>query len=190
MQLVVVSDIFGKTPELEDLVNNIATNFASTLLVDPYEGDLMNFGNEQAAYSYFNQKIGLDDYTATVLEKLKQRDIQLLLVGFSIGASVIWKISQEKIFHPHTKAIGFYGSQIRNLLDVNPGIHIDLYLPRYEPHFEVSEFIEEVTKKKFARCVKTGYLHGFMNKRSKNYNRNGYSEYLTLLRKEAERFAL
>ena len=97
-------------------------------------------------------------------------------------------ISQEKIFHPKSRAIGFYGSQIRNFLDVNPVMPIDLYFPGDEPDFDVSTLIEKASRKQFVRCFKTDYSHGFMNKRSKGYDTAGYSEYLTMLRNEVDQF--
>jgi dienelactone hydrolase len=190
MQFVVVADIFGKTSALEDLVSRISSIFTSTLLIDPYEGQVMSFAREREAYSYFQNNIGLSQYIKIVAERVKHRKVSSLLVGFSIGASVVWRVSQEPFFHPHTKAVGFYGSQIRNHLYVNPVIEIDLYFPRHEPHFNVLELIEEVSKKPLARAIKTDYLHGFMNERSENYDNVGYSEYLTLLRREAEQFVL
>mgnify|MGYP000412717525 FL=1 len=55
MNLVLVSDIFGKTPALVTLAKKLNAN----MIVDPYSGVDMAFNSEQQAYEYFIQHSGL-----------------------------------------------------------------------------------------------------------------------------------
>ncbi len=182
MQLIVASDIFGKTPELESLVSEFSTKYSKTFLLDPYDGKELDFNSEKEAYSYFKKTIGLIGYIETILRTAAQNQAESHLLGFSVGASAIWAILQDDIFHPKTKAICFYGSQIRNLLNINPLIETDLYFPESEAHFDVSGVIDRVTQNANVRCFRTGYLHGFMNRRSVNFDETGYSEYMQIIK--------
>ena len=65
MNLVLVSDIFGKTAALKAL----AEELNAQSIVDPYGGVDMAFKSEQQAYEYFSQHIGLDEYVA-ILQKV------------------------------------------------------------------------------------------------------------------------
>lgn len=81
-------------------------------------------------------------------------------------------------------AICFYGSQIRNYLNVNPKIKIELFFPEHERHFEVANLISRLSQKTNVTCYKVPYLHGFMNKKSNNFNDIGYYQYLQLLKEK------
>lgn len=76
----------------------------------------------------------------------------------------------------------FYSSQIRHYLSVTPGFAIDLYFAKNEPTYDVDTIIKSIANKPHVRCCKTPYLHGFMNKLSKNYNQTGYDTYIQVIR--------
>lgn len=55
--IIVATDIFGHTPELDSIANALPHDVA---IVDPYGGRSMNFADEQQAYSVFSETVGLD----------------------------------------------------------------------------------------------------------------------------------
>lgn len=182
MQLIIVSDIFGRTEELESLVLEVAAPYSNTVILDPYNGKFNDFKNESEAYYFFQKNVGLNTYTDTVFQKINQLKEASILLGFSIGASVIWSVSDKHVFHQITKAICFYGSQIRNLLITNPKIETELIFPVKEDHFDVSNLILDISYKSKVKCTQTPYLHGFMNKRSVNYDETGFLEYVDIIK--------
>ena len=181
MKILIASDIFGKTPELEDLVAQLSANAINTVIVDPYEGKYLNFKNEDEAYSYFRQKVGIERYKEMVYEATSDIKRDLLLIGFSVGASAIWAISDKFGARTNARAICFYGSQIRNFMDVNPAICMELIFPKQEPHFNVGNLIAQISLKKNVTCKTALYLHGFMNKRSANFNKSAFESYLSII---------
>lgn len=178
MHRIVVSDIFGKTSELENLCNALK---ARVEIIDPYSGKFMRFKEESEAYEYFMTNVGIQAYSELLLEKLSSVSNPTSLVGFSVGASAIWKVSGNLNIDFIENAICFYGSQIRNHTEVNPCIDIDLILPISEPGFSVSELGSCLSKKSSVEIHNTPYLHGFMNSLSKNFSHVGYNEYIDWL---------
>ena len=182
MELIISSDIFGRTPELEDIASELSSNFTNVILIDPYENKHIDFENENAAYTYFQKNIGLDRYIKILFESVIKTVGDLRLLGFSVGASALWAISDKMRFGSNTKAICFYGSQIRNLLKISPKIEINIFFPQNEPHFDVGRLISRISNKSKVRCFQTIYLHGFMNRRSESFNESGYLKYLQILK--------
>ncbi len=67
MRRIFVSDIFGRTPALEELASGIPGDVE---LVDPYDGKRMDFRNEAEAYRFFCSEVGLDKYTEQLAGKI------------------------------------------------------------------------------------------------------------------------
>jgi len=179
MNIILVSDIFGKTPALEKLAHELNVN----TIVDPYEGKNMEFDNESEAYSYFTRYVGHEVYLNTLKECIKSSSKNCILIGFSIGATVIWRLSELAIATKIKSAICFYGSQIRNYTQISPTIDIKLVLPKSEAHFDIVELNQILSKKSRVSSTITNHLHGFMNVHSKHFSKKAYEEFMNILRK-------
>lgn len=181
MDRIVVSDIFGRTDALEEICSRFSGN---TEIVDSYDSTFIEFKNENEAYFYFMSNVGLDKYCDMLREKIFQTPHTIKLIGFSVGASAIWQLSEK--FSP-SKVLGavcFYGSQIRKIANINPSFQIRIILPVKEEKFSVADLLKILSQKKNVKIYKSDYLHGFMNKYSNNYNLSGYSRYLEWLSAE------
>lgn len=192
MSLVLIADIFGKTPALIKLADALNTKD----IIDPYAGKNMNFADEAMAYAYFIEHVGLDGYLELVRNKLaaikykvpeyeslegEEDKYKLTLIGFSVGASVIWRLSAMKLVCLIKQGIGFYGSQIRNYTDINPQFSIELIFPKSEAYFDVITLQKYLNEKHRVVTTQVEYLHGFMNENSINYHHKGYLEQLSKL---------
>lgn len=172
MNTIIFSDVFGITPALIKLKEKLGANS----IIDPYEGEYMGFKNEAEAYSYFVSEVGLDRYVLKVLKILSKLKCKTTLVGFSIGASAIWRISEINTNNFIKHAFCFYGSQIRNYTQITPCFKTYLVFPKSELHFDVSNLIDKLVNKHNVDITQVEYLHGFMNSHSSNFNKTGYSE--------------
>ena len=181
MSIILVSDVFGITPALLKLKDKLGAN----TIVDPYKGKSMGFKNEAEAYSCFITTVGLDWYVSKVVKTLVSLDSQTTLIGFSVGASAIWRLSLNNDNNIIKQAFCFYGSQIRNYTNIDPCFKINLVFPKNESHFDVSKLKEELTKKHNVITTQVDYLHGFMNYYSSNFNQVGYEQHVALLRSNA-----
>ena len=183
MDTIVVSDIFGRTPALEKFCNDLHST--TVKIVDPFDGYFMGFKTESEAYSYFIENIGLEKYSEILINKFLNSKEKNTLIGFSIGASAIWKasnvLSKKVIFN----SFCFYGSQIRNFTNIEPNFNVNIILPKEEETFSVHELEKMITHKQKVTVYNSNYLHGFMNLYSNNYNKNGYNMYLKWLSQNA-----
>lgn len=180
MKLILLADIFGKTDALDELAEAFDKTYKSVALIDPYEGQC-SFTVENEAYDFFQKSVGLLKYSQIVEEVLEEESGAYHAVGFSVGGSALWLAADKMVFHPDSRLSAFYSSQIRNYLQLTPKTQFDLYFPRSEEHFEVNEIIAGLARIERVKCYKTAYYHGFMNRKSKNYNEEGCREYLNLL---------
>lgn len=180
MQNIVVSDIFGKTEALEEFASTFTT---PAEIVDPYNGQFMQFQNEQAAYTHFSKQVTLAKYSDYLYERIQNATTAINLIGFSVGASVIWKISGRQRLECVVGARGYYSSQIRHFLHVHPHFPINLIFPISEQHFSVEEVMLALEDRDNVTIRQLPYLHGFMNTHSTNFNAVGYKTELSLLSK-------
>ncbi|BBM01819.1 dienelactone hydrolase family protein [Microbulbifer sp. GL-2] len=179
MHFTLISDIFGRTSALEKLATELSS---SSEIIDPYESKNISFDNELEAYNYFTSHIGMDAFTLKVLEKLKEKQEETVLIGFSIGATAIWKTSCSTEISHINSAICFYGSQIRNHKNIIPLFPIQTIFPQSEPHFSVTDLIADLSTIENLKVTQVNFLHGFMNPLSRNYNQVGYQQRLQALK--------
>lgn len=178
MRRILVADIFGKTPALEELARAVG---GEAEIIDPYMGNFLDFTYESEAYVHFMKHVGLVEYSDVLKETLKSVSTPVELVGFSVGASAAWMISDGLSSEFITRAVCFYGSQIRRWRHIDPSVEVELVLPAFEPGFDVDELARNVSGKARVRVHKTRYPHGFMNRRSRNFNLAGYEYYVDWL---------
>ena len=176
MSLVLITDIFGITAGLLQISEQLKAP-----IIDPYGGALMHFVDETTAYAYFSKNIGLDGFLAIVSAKLEQLDSVTVAIGFSIGASVLWRYAADDNRGKLQRGYCFYGSQIRHYLHLLPNYPLQLILPKYEQHFSVAQLAADLADCENLTIVKTEYLHGFMNQCSVNYDRQACQKQLQQL---------
>jgi len=124
MHRIIVSDIFGRTSALEKIAEALPGDVD---IFDPYDTKHMGFSNKAEAYACFSSEVGLDTYTDKLSKKVAAQSKQIDLLGFSVGASAIWKISNQEESKNVSSALCFYGSQIRDHIDITPIFPVRLF---------------------------------------------------------------
>ena len=175
MTHILVSDIFGKTVALEDLAKGLT---GATDIVDPYSGLPMGFREESAAYQYFTEYVGLERYVEILSKKISNTPGPITIIGFSIGASAAWRLSETFSPEKISRVVCFYGSQIRYGCHTEPAVPTDLIFAKSEPHFSVAELADQLSRKERVKVHLSAYHHGFMNPFSVNFDPSGYTHYL------------
>ncbi len=167
--LVIITDIFGLTDDIIDLALTLKNGHCATI-VDPYQGVRQTFANEAQAYQRFIEQCGHDAYVDKIFSVIDSLSTKVKILSFSAGASAAFRLTER--FSPGTieHLIGFYPSQIRHHLGVNPNCPVTLIFPCEEDHFDVDKVIQSVSKSNAVQCIKTTWRHGFMNPQSDNYN--------------------
>ena len=170
MHIIIITDIFGLTTDIDLLSASLSTELTRVTVIDPYDGYKQTFINEQAAYDTFMTQCGHERYSSAVSSAIALSEDEVVLLGFSAGASAAWKAIDQHSNPLIKHCIGFYPSQIRNHLDVIPCCPVTLVFPCEERHFEVDDVIAALSSVKQVNCIKTSFYHGFMNSLSDNYS--------------------
>lgn len=139
----------------------VCFNFFEVGLTFPYEED-------DQAYIYFKEKIGFEKAFTEVqlfLQQLSKTYKEVYVIGFSVGATVAWLCSELKEV---TGIVGYYGSRIRDFLDINPQCEVLLFYGESEKSFEISDVVVQLQEKGVQSYVFEG-RHGFADPFSSNY---------------------
>lgn len=184
MDALLVADIFGQTEALETLAKEISP---CTEIFSPYGPTQLNLRNEQEAYRYFSERVGLESYTQKLSRHIRSLSGSIKLIGFSVGSAAIWKLSNDKSLSSINDAICFYGSQIRHSPSITPRFPIELIFPEEEKHFDLQKLIKELQNKPNVAIRQLAAKHGFMNLHSDGFNQNIYREMLLKLKGFAEK---
>ncbi len=174
MKLILATDIFGLTDHVGRIAQELSSVFSPVEIVDPYGGRDLDFKSEHEAYIYFKENTGLAELSRLIRIALEQSDTRPLVVGFSVGASAVWDLTDTEVSRRIARAVCFYGSRIRDTAFIEPCCETILLLPRHEDSFDVDELAETLSGRKNLTCIRTQFLHGFMNERSVHFDRQGF----------------
>lgn len=181
MRTLLVSDIFGKTPALKALAEALSEDAE---VIDPYAGAEISFVDEAEAYAYFMKNAGLEKYCQIVNRRVTSISQPARIIGFSVGASAVWILSEVLSPLVCQSVVCFYGSQIRYHTNITPNVHVELVLPKSEPTFDIEAFSRALSNKPGVKTHRTQYMHGFMNHLSINFDAVGYMKYIVWLNKQ------
>ena len=185
MKLILVPDIFGCTTEFQQYANTqksmldkMINQDIELVLVDPYQGQTFEFDNDTQAYEKYLSLGGHEHYLSLIKKEIESnKNDDVYIVGFSAGASAIWRALDGFKSDKHCEFSGFYPSQIRNFLDIKLNIKSHIIFPKSESHFEVKDVMESLGHYEALKISHTQYQHGFMNPNSKGFNESALNEY-------------
>lgn len=166
MKLLVACDIFGDTPELRVTAKTLSANFVIT---SPYPAAQQQFGDEAQAYAAFLAGGGIDSYAQTLAQAIDKHRPDAL-VGFSVGATACWLTLSGQTHHQTKSAILFYGSRIREHLQLRPYCPVKLFFAEHEKSCAPRQLVTILRAAGLEADICAGSQHGFMNERSLAYD--------------------
>lgn len=172
--ILLVSDIFGNCVSLKPLQADLAALGYSVTLLDPYQGRSQHFADEAEAYQAYSSQCGHDRYAATVAQALTRP--YAFALGFSAGATALWRALGAADAGQITRAVLFYPGQIHQHLAVRPTLPVQVIFGHSEPHFNVAAICKELGQKPGVIAEHAAYGHGFMNPASKAFDSAGYQQ--------------
>ncbi|MFK4765930.1 dienelactone hydrolase family protein [Desulfobaculum sp. SPO524] len=178
MQILLATEIWGRTPHVDMMADTFRRVAASVTVVDPYGGADQGFVSEGEAYARYVETGGLEAYTNRVRDMLATLHGPVALVGFSAGAGAVWAVSRETPPVPLLAVLCFYGSAIRTMMDTPPQVPTDAIFPAHEPHYCVDDVICVLNRAPHVHCHTTPHGHGFMNPLSVNYAPSAAAKWL------------
>lgn len=157
MKILVANDINGISPE----VGSLFAPLPVFQMLSPWDEGVCPIQDEQPAVSVFLQNGGIQAYAKRIAEAVANEAV--VLIGFSVGATSIWHYLATQGCHPDSKAILFYGSRIRDALDLAPRCQTSLIFAEHEASFDSSSLLSRFDHP-LIRCeLVYGAAHGFMN---------------------------
>ncbi|MBE0378816.1 dienelactone hydrolase family protein [Pseudoalteromonas prydzensis] len=174
MQYIIVSDIFGRTAHLTHFARQL---HGTSIVVDPYQGQLQAVKDEQQQYYAFMAKCGHDHYLKKLNIILSRVAKPTTLIGFSAGGAAAWR-SQAAVKNPHIKKlVAFYPSQVRHHLDVVATMECEFIFAKQEAHFDVLAIATSLAQQANVTCQLVDHGHGFMNPLSNCFDSVAYQQY-------------
>lgn len=178
--VLLVTDIFGYCQGLQRLQQDLAVTGALVTIVDPYSAVAKPFADEREAYATYCELCGHDRYVSLVVSA-SQRPVDLA-IGFSAGASALWRALCTPAAVNIKQAMLFYPGQIYQHLKLTPEQPTAIIFGSSEPHFSVDAMLQLLSEKPAVSVIKTPYQHGFMNPPSVAFNEAGYQHYLETIK--------
>lgn len=169
--IVLLHEIYGINDHILGMKSKFEDKGYDTYCIDLFNNKTFKYEEADEAYSYFINEVGFDNAKLKVLNyisgNLKSYD-QIYLLGYSIGAATAWLCSEEK--NLISGVIGYYGSRIRDYLNVEPEVPVLLFFPSKEKGYEVNFLIDKLKHKEKVKVYQFEGLHGFADSYSSYYN--------------------
>lgn len=135
-----------------------------------------NYQLQEEAYHHFMDDIGFDlafKQVKQILMQAKKQYRYVFLLGYSIGATIAWLCSSEDSMCDGI--IGYYGSRIRDYMNITPKCPVLMIFPTYEKSFNVKELVDSLKRMNIDAHMISGN-HGFSDPFSKKYCLQSFEE--------------
>lgn len=168
--VIVLHEIYGINQHIKDVCQSLSEHGFDIICPNLLErGIPFKYEQEELAYQNFMSKIDMQTASKKVqdiADEIKDQYTKIFLLGFSVGATIAWMSSANMKIDG---MVGFYGSRIRDYIDLSPQCPAMLFFPEKEYSFDVDELIDQVNKNSNVEVFKMHGLHGFSDPYSPNY---------------------
>jgi len=168
--IIVVHEIYGINQHMKNICQSLSEKGFDVICPNLLRQEAaFDYSQEEAAYLNFMENIGFtnaSDKIKSVLLNNKDKYKKVYIIGFSIGATFAWLCSQEECLDG---IVGYYGSRIRNYIEIDPLCPTMLFFPEKEQSFNIDEFISSLEEKNI-KIHKFNGQHGFSDPYSPKYN--------------------
>jgi len=171
--IIVLHEIYGINQHMKMVCNkfsNLGYDVICPNLINLKQP--FNYDSQEEAYQHFMNNIGFDlalKQAKQLIIEAKKQYHHVFLLGYSIGATIAWLCSNED--NICDGIVGYYGSRIRDYMNVTPKCPVLLIYPNQEQSFNVKELVNSLKKRHIEVHILNG-KHGFRDPFSKNYCEN------------------
>lgn len=168
--IIVIHEIYGINKHMQSFCESLSKQSFDVICPNLLKRDLpYDYSEEEDAYRNFIENVGFTDTfykIKDIVSDFKEEYQKIFIIGFSVGATVAWLCSEEGFVDG---IVGYYGSRIRNYVELAPKCPTMLLFPQEEPSFDVDELIRTLNNKNIV-VHKLNGRHGFSDPYSKKYN--------------------
>lgn len=179
--VVIVHEIYGINQYIRDWAD-----FFNRQGYDAYCVDLLHrkkcflYSEQEEAYGYFTTYIGFDVYREVeeLIQELNHHYKKLIVFGSSVGAAVAWRLTDNVLCDG---MIGYYGSRIRDYLEVEPKCPCLLVFAKDEKSFDVNKILPKISGKRGVRAEVLPGKHGFGDVHGQFFRTDSYKKALDMV---------
>jgi len=167
--VVIIPEIYGTNQYIKDWMDFFILHGYDTYCVNQNVQDgYYSYAQKEVAYNHFISNIGFDRYKEVdgYMMELRGCYKKIIVFGSSVGATIAWRLT-ESVWCDGV--IGFYGSRIRDYLDVIPNNPCLLIFPEHENTFKVQSIIPNLLQKDQVEIHVLPGKHGFADPYGDNY---------------------
>ncbi|VEF47627.1 dienelactone hydrolase family protein [Bacillus freudenreichii] len=168
--IIVIHEIYGINEHMKLVGKMLSEQNVDVYCPNLYkEETAFNYSEENTAYLHFMENVGFlnaAERIQRVISELGESYDKIYVVGFSVGATIAWLCSEEKGVDG---IVGFYGSRIRDYIQMSPNCPTLLFFPEKEESFNVAELINSLKEKDVEIHIIKGQ-HGFSDPYSSKYD--------------------
>ncbi|GKV57595.1 hypothetical protein NCCP2222_35420 [Sporosarcina sp. NCCP-2222] len=180
--IIVVHEIYGINQHMIDVCELLSKQNFDVICPNLLEHEVaFDYSQEINAYQHFMNTIGFKNGLTKIkklLSDCQDEYSKVFIIGFSIGATIAWLCSEEECVDG---IVGYYGSRIRDYVNMNPKCPVLLFFPKAEKTFKVDDLVSTINKPNIDVQICSGE-HGFSDPYSFRYNeelaQNTYRETL------------
>jgi len=167
--IIILHEIYGINKFIEEVCEDYHGAGFDVFCPAMLKREGFSYKDSLDAYDYFISEVGFAIYKEIEeqIERLKKSYKKVFVLGFSIGATIAWRCSENSVADG---IICCYGSRIRDYLLVQPICPTLLLFAKYDS-FNVSEVINRLQDKKNVEAFELEAHHGFLDKYNEGYNK-------------------
>jgi dienelactone hydrolase len=186
--IIVLHEIYGVNQHMQYICKLLSEYDFDVFCPNLLEQEMaFDYSEEEKAYRNFMEDLGFEDTLVKIknlLWGIREKYKNVYLIGFSVGATVAWLCSEEKLVDG---IIGYYGSRIRNFMELSPQCPTLLFFPDEEKSFKVNELVAVLDGKQNVEVHQFSGQHGFSDPFSSKYNeqsaKKAFMEMLNYIKK-------
>jgi dienelactone hydrolase len=186
--IIVLHEIYGVNQHMQYICKLLSEYDFDVFCPNLLEQEMaFDYSEEEKAYRNFMEDVGFEDTLVKIkslLLGIREKYKNVYLIGFSVGATVAWLCSEEKLVDG---IIGYYGSRIRNYMELSPQCPTLLIFPDEEKSFKVNELVAVLDGKQNVEVHQFSGQHGFSDPFSSKYNeqsaKKAFMEMLNYIKK-------
>lgn len=168
--IIVLHEIYGINQHIESICKRFSMDGYDIICPNLINiNQPFSYDQQEEAYEYFFNNIGIESALRQVRETIiraKKQYSYVFVLGYSIGATIAWLCSGED--NMCEGMIGYYGSRIRDYMNITPQCPAILIFPDEEKSFDVKELVDSLKVRNINAHIFNG-KHGFSDPFSKNY---------------------
>lgn len=166
--IILIHEIYGKNRFMDKQCEKYKSMGFDVYCPDLLSRSAFSYEEAEAAYEYFNEKVGFERYTeiSDMVDQLSRSYDKIWVLGYSVGATLAWRCSEN----PKCAGIvACYGSRIRDYTNLKPTCPV-LLLFAEQDSFDVTSTVERLQVVPNTQIVTYPASHGFMDSYSVYYD--------------------